>query len=170
MDGESTAESKNHWKGLQTLFWIALIGYGAFYAFSMIDFSFLKGEIIAYGLECEVKPRYNTCPGRTLFAMRARHYKPNKDRQEVLSWTEGFPPERLKDCAVVDRKNWQCRFDDKSATFGFQNGEYFNYPTVDKDIYKEYYVSRQEWVRRDCKDSVFSSWYCIPLHGFLRGG
>lgn len=101
--------------------------------------------------------------------MRSQHYKPNRERQEVLSWATGFPPDRLTKCAVVDRKNWKCPYNDGSATFGFQNGEYFNYPSEDKDIYKEYYVSRREWLIKDCEDSVFETWYCIPLHGILRG-
>ncbi len=162
-------EVKNRGKALQTLFWIVLVGYGVLYLISMMDWSFLKGEIIAYGLECEVKPQYNTCPGKTLFTMRTRHYKPNKDRQEVISWTQGFPPDRLTRCAVVDRKNWKCEYNDKSATFGFENGQYFDYPAEDKSIYKEYYVSRQTWLHQDCADSIFSKWYCIPLHGLLRG-
>lgn len=159
----------NWWKKVETLLWITLVGYGIMYAFSMLDLSFIKGEIVAYELVCEVKPQYNTCPGKTLFAGRARHYKPNKERQEVLSWTKGFPPDRLTDCAVVDRKNWQCSYGDKSATFGFQNGEYFHIRVDDKPHYKEFYVSRQDWVKQDCKDSIYNTLYCIPLHGLLRG-
>lgn len=164
-------EHKAYWKGLQVLFCIFIIGYGILYGLSMLDLSFLKGEIVSYQLECDVKPEYNVCPpGKTLFALRAHHYKPNKDRQEVLSWIEGFPPDRLTDCAVVDRENWKCSFDDKSSTFGFENGSYFSYSAEDKPYFKEYSVSRQTWLKEDCEDSIFSMWYCIPLHGMLRGG
>lgn len=163
-------KKNKYWESLQSLVGIFVIGYGILYGFSMLDLSFFKGEIISYELQCDVKPQSNICPpGKTLFALRAHHYKPNKDRQEVLSWTEGFPPDRLTDCAVVDRKNWKCSYDDKSATFGFENGNYFNYVVEDKPIYTEYSVSRQEWLKRDCEDSIYSSWYCIPLHGLLRG-
>ena len=59
-------EVKNRGKALQTLFWIVLVGYGVLYLISMMDWSFLKGEIIAYGLECEVKPQYNACPCKNI--------------------------------------------------------------------------------------------------------
>lgn len=152
-------------KTLSTLFLIIVVGYGVLYALSMIDFSFLKGEVIAYGLVCEVKPQYNYCPGKTNFAMPPEHFKPNKDRQEVLSWTKGSPPERFTNCAVLDRTNWKCE-DDNSATFGFQNGEYFVYG---EDTFEEYWGSRQAWLHQDCIDSNINELLCIPFHGILRG-
>lgn len=134
----------------------------------MVDFSFLKGEIIAYPLQCEVNPEYNSCPGKTLFSLRMSHYKPNVERQDVLHWVGGFSPDLIKDCAVVDRKNWKCQYDDKSATFGFQNGQFFNISTNESSLEKEFYVSRSVFIHRSCEGSIFAKWYCIPLFNLLR--
>lgn len=169
MDAKPKASTVD-WDLIQKWLGTAFILYWVLYGLSMIDFSFLKGEIIAYSLECEVKPEYNSCPGKTLFVLRAHYYKPNVERQEVLSWTEGFAPDRLTKCAVVNRTNWKCDFNDESSTFGFENGNYFNYPKEDRPIYKQYYVPRSVWIRQSCQDSIFDEWYCIPLHSFLRGG
>ena len=169
MDDQIESSSMgNYLKYVKVFLWLGIIIYGTFYFLSYFDFSFIKGEIVEYGIQCDSKPVNNYCP-KALFSLRAQHYKPNKDRQEVISWTTGFPPERLTNCAIIDRKNWQCEFDDKSATFGFQDGVYFNYPAVEHDYNKEYYVSRQTWLSQDCGDSIYSKWLCIPFHQFFRG-
>lgn len=154
------------------IFISAILIYGILYITSIIDFSFIKGEIIAYGMQCDVKVQNGLCPGKTSYALRATHFKPDYGRQEVLYWTDGFPPNLLTNCAVVDRENWKCEYDDKSDTFGFQNGVYFDYPTANTpdDLLHNYYVSRQVWLQQNCNDSIYAGWFCIPLHRILNMG
>jgi hypothetical protein len=135
----------------------------------LLDFSFLKGEIVSYSLYCEVETQYNVCPGETAFALRKTHYKPNKKTQEVLYWVEGASPSRLTNCAVVNRKNWECEYNDGSAAFGFQNGRYFYFSAQDDYEWNEFYVSRTRWLHQDCSDSIYPLWLCVPFHGVLRG-
>ena len=164
-------------KILGAIFIFAVISYGVLYITTTIDFSFLKGEIIAYGLQCDVKTQRGLCPGKTSYAMRATHFKPDYSRQEVAYWFGGFPsnmslldgPDSLKNCTVVDRENWKCEYDDKSDTFGFQNGVYFDDPpaSTPDNLLHEFYVSRQVWLQQDCNDSIHAGWLCIPFHRIL---
>jgi hypothetical protein len=154
------------------IFILAVIGYGILYITSVVDFSFIRGEIIAYPMECSVQTQNGSCPGKTLYALRTTHFKPNYDRQEVVYWIDGISPDLFKNCAVVNRKNWKCEYDDKSATVGFQDGVYFEYPeagTPDAFLH-EYYVSRQTWLQQNCDDSIYAGWLCIPLHRILKMG
>jgi hypothetical protein len=157
-------------KILGAIFIFAVISYGVLYITTTIDFSFLKGEIIAYPMQCDVKTQYGLCPGKTSYAMRATHFKPDYNRQEVAYWVGGLPPDSLKNCTVVDRENWKCEYDDKSDTFGFQNGVYFDDPpaSTPDDPFHEYYVSRQVWLQQECNDSIYAGWLCIPFYRILR--
>jgi len=79
-------------KILGAIFIFAVISYGVLYITTTIDFSFLKGEIIAYGLQCDVKTQRGLCPGKTSYAMRATHFKPDYSRQEVAYGLVASPP------------------------------------------------------------------------------
>lgn len=148
------------------------IVYGFFYyIFPYIDLSILKGEIVAYPLNCPVKVENNRCPTAPEFSLRRTNYRPLSNRQEVLYWVDGMDIGRLTKCAVKDRKNWNCKFDDDSAQFGFNDGVYFNY--INKymnnvtGIGEEYFVSRGEWIKVSCNCSWFPKWICPIIYPYL---
>jgi hypothetical protein len=53
-------------------------------------------------------------------------YKPDIKNRVVFYWVDDSPVKKLTKCAVVNRKNWTCKYNDESAEFGFKNGDYWN--------------------------------------------
>ena len=85
------------------------------------DWDFLKGEITNYSIA--------PCPEcRTgMMTLNPTVYRPSSARQEVVSWMPGFQSvDRYTNCAVVDRENWQCTYDDNSGTIGFTGGKFWH--------------------------------------------
>jgi hypothetical protein len=48
--------------------------------------------------------------------------------QSVVAQTGSLPPKKYDRCAVIDRDNWECEYDDSSAKFGIANGSYYTDP------------------------------------------
>jgi hypothetical protein len=57
-------------------------------------------------------------------ALSPSEYSVDTDHQRVVRSTAGFLA-RYDDCAVKDRRNWECRADGKDWIFGFRNGDYW---------------------------------------------
>jgi len=55
--------------------------------------------------------------------IRITDYYPDKNTQTVKAKSD-FEIKTLKKCSVINRSNWECKYDDESATFGFNNGQY----------------------------------------------
>lgn len=129
--------------------------YAAFIIFSfyIIDWGFIRGDITAYTVECKhpVNISTNYKCNNPEYTLRYTRYKVNVKRQEVVGWIEGFDPTRYKDCAIRNRRNWTCTYNDGSGTFGFNGGNYFDYglkeSTTDKLWEKMYTVSRIEYLK-----------------------
>lgn len=106
------------------------------------DWGLLKSEITAYPINCPSDLDY-------CYSLRYTRYKIDKRNQEVIYWTEGFLPEKLTNCAIVNRSNWSCKYNDGSAEFGFTNGTYYNYSLITdnlEELTKDIrYVSRIEY-------------------------
>lgn len=93
---------------------ILVVGvYIAIMAAAVIDWGFVKSEIANYPLQCREGIRSGVCKN-VAFALRKTTYKVMPDRQEVLHWVQGFRVERLTKCAVRDRQNWSCTYNDGS--------------------------------------------------------
>lgn len=100
----------------------------------VIDWGFLRGEITNYQSFCVdgsyLDHGYGKCSSGKEFALNPSSYKPNKKSQTVISWTkmdfDKVGLDTLKDCTVLSRIDWECSFNDKSATFGFSNGDYWS--------------------------------------------
>lgn len=111
------------------------------------DFSFIKGTITAYPVFCKSAIyNYETCEDIN-YTLYRTVYKVNTDRQEVIVWRPGLKGvDRYAQCAIQNRKNWNCSYDDKSGTFGFTDGKYFstlqNYPLKKENIF---YAGRLTW-------------------------
>jgi hypothetical protein len=86
----------------------------------IIDWGFLKGQITNYKIQCPSD--FDGC-----YTLRYTTYKINKSQQEVVYWIEEFPPSTVKNCSIISRKNWSCKYDDNSAEFGFSSDGYFSY-------------------------------------------
>ena len=85
----------------------------------LIDWGFLRNSITEYGLWCP--PDYRE--GNGCMTVRTTKFYPNKKKQEVITKDE-FGIETLKKCTVINRRNWECKYNDESATFGFNNGQF----------------------------------------------
>lgn len=85
----------------------------------VVDWSFLKGAITEYPIMCP--PDYKE--GNGCFTLRTSTYYPDKKKQVVIKKDE-FGIQTLKKCSVIGRRNWECKWDDESGTFGFNDGQF----------------------------------------------
>lgn len=151
--------------------WIFII-FIVIFGFRAIDWSFIKGEIVEYPVMCQTKVNLGNCP-QAFVPLNKTTFKPNTDRQEVLYWSEATGDvQKLTKCAVKDRKNWSCKYDDESAEFGFTNGKYWSFSnpemnsTVGQDMdERTYYLSRWDWLSATCKldDSPFALCMAVQI-------
>lgn len=148
----------------------AFIIFIVIFAFRAIDWSFIKGEIVEYPMLCKTKVNLGTC-SQPEVPLNRTTYKPNANRQEVLYWSEAIGDvERLTKCAVRDRKNWSCKYNDESAEFGFTNGSYWSHSnpemnsTVGQDMDdRTYYLSRWGWMSERCKMDTSPFALCMAV-------
>jgi hypothetical protein len=120
-----------------------------------------NSEITAYAVICKEKPVLNKCDNPE-YAHGKTTYKVNESRQEVIYWVEGFPPERLTKCAIKDKRNWSCKYNDESAEFGFNNGNFWeislepSHSEWENDLFSRiYYPSRTEYLMVRCEYNLF---------------
>ena len=120
---------------------------------------FFRSEITEYPVMCKKEPTLNKCqnPDSTL---NKTTYKILKNRQEVLYWSSvDDVPRKLTKCAIKDRKNWSCKYNDESAEFGFKDGKFWNVSleeSILNDEYRKvYYPSRTEYLMTGCKNKLF---------------
>lgn len=92
---------------------------GIVFFFYVLDWSFLKGGITVYPVFCP--PDYNENNG--CYPLTTSTYYPNEIKQEVIERGD-FGIETFTKCTVIDRKNWECKWDDESGTFGFNKGSF----------------------------------------------
>jgi hypothetical protein len=109
-----------------------------------------SSEITAYPVQCKTIVQNGQCSAPE-YTLRYTTFKVFVNEQNVVSAVEGFPPTRLTQCAVRDRMNWSCRYDDDSAELGFNDGAYFEvtlkqptFATLSRNVY---YVSYTEYLR-----------------------
>lgn len=151
----------------------AIVGiYVVFLVLNFVDAGFLKQEITAYSVQCESASTPHLCEN-VKFALRPTTYKVDAEKQEVLYWTQGFEVQRLKNCAIRDRENWSCKFNDESAEFGFTNGKFWSVDLVESitaDLgNKTEYVSRIRWINQSCRDSWIPYLLCLQVIGRIDG-
>jgi hypothetical protein len=137
MEVNRTNNKKQDYNAWGWIFLFALILLSIY----VIDWSFLKGEIREYPIApCP------ECSGRVM-TLNERVYKPSSTRQDVVSWMPGLGiVDRYTNCAVVNRKNWQCTYNDGSRTFGFSEGKYWNDDSQSKKLGWQY-ISRFRYLK-----------------------
>lgn len=132
--------------------WGILLGFiGVALFFYVVDWGFLKGNITEYSIWCP--PDYKE--GNGCMTLGTTTYYPNKNKQAIISKSE-FSIMTLKKCTVIDRGNWECKYEDESAVFGFNNGQFHlntlwttdkrPFEEIRKDEMQYKYVSRWRWL------------------------
>ncbi len=104
-----------------------LLILGAIFAIAVLyffDFGILSGKITAYPLSCDRENYIDYRCTEKRLPLNPTTYKPSAARQEVIYSTIGSW-ETLTKCSVSDRKNWTCKYNDESAEFGFDNGQFW---------------------------------------------
>ena len=89
------------------------------------DWESATDKITAYSALCESVTVNGRC-NKISYTLSPTTYTVYAREQTVISQIHGTEPTRLAHCAVVDRKNWRCRYSDDSGEMGFTDGQYFN--------------------------------------------
>jgi hypothetical protein len=167
MEHEEHPKKSGGWEtfsGRAFIIFLVVLGFRA------IDWSFIKGEIVEYPMMCKTKVNLGNC-SQPEVPLNRTTYKPNTSRQEVLYWSEATGDvQKLTKCAVRDRKNWSCKYDDESAEFGFTNGNYWSYSNSEMNSAvslemneKMYYLSRWGWMNERCKIDTSPRMLCVAV-------
>lgn len=141
-------KSESKYKGWGIIFGLAFILLFLY----VMDWDFFGGKITEYPLLCS--PEYKE--GNGCYTVSSTTYYPDKNKQVVIKKNE-FSIDTLKKCTVIGRENWECKYDDESAVFGFNSGQFHENTlrtTTDKrlieDIIKDdmkyRYVPRWMWL------------------------
>jgi hypothetical protein len=85
----------------------------------VLDWGWLRGAITEYPVLCPA----DFLEGNGCYALNTTTYLPNKYKQVVVM-QDDFDIRTLTKCTVINRKNWQCKWDDESAVFGFNKGQF----------------------------------------------
>ena len=108
------------------------------------DLNFASGQITDYTLMCSQELVRNECTvswiqgPRTIFTVF-------KDQQVVVAQPVNLLPQRLAQCAVVDRKNWSCTEEGGKDLMGFADGRYLG-TSILREPWKRH-VGRPEWMK-----------------------
>ena len=98
-----------------------------------------------YSIHCE-KGENNKNPCINLPSIT---YKASSDRQEVIYWADSGSPATLTDCAVRDRKNWECWYKDRTGRLSIADGEFqeeIREPVLNRDVFDSVrYVPKWKW-------------------------
>jgi hypothetical protein len=117
-----------------------LLGVGVAYCIWQPIGESLRDEVTVY-------PAAITSTG--LVALNRSTFGVSRDTQTVIYWMPGFPlpPQKLHECTVRDRLNWQCEYPDKSATLTMVAGRFAVEPEVEPqlDEHPTIYISRLHW-------------------------
>jgi hypothetical protein len=117
-----------------------------------------NSEIKEYPVVCKEKVVLNKCDN-PYFVANPTIYKVSTSRQEVIFWTDDLSPSRTTKCAIRDKKNWSCKYEDESGVFGFNNGIYWATPLgsssyLSEEMEKEYYPSRTDYLMIKCNKQI----------------
>lgn len=111
-------------KFITLLFILGLIYWVIYYIYAGIDYGFLRSEVTTFPVGCS-KPddNYETClEWKRLDPIKYKIYQ--EQQYVVLVSSVSNRLERLNNCAIEDRKNWNCG--GRIGQFGFKNGNYFD--------------------------------------------
>lgn len=129
--------------------WV-ILGLIVLFIFISVDWGYYKKEITSYMAICDTPVVLGQCNSRAHTSNTYKTtYKIFADKQEVVYWNAEFKEiQKLTKCAIRDRKNWSCKYDDESAEFGFSDGKFWNETkeTIAPELAeKEFYISKLRW-------------------------
>lgn len=117
--------------------YLLVIVIGIILGIYVIDWSFLRGSVTEYRMFCYS----NKCTSNGF-----TKYYPDKTKAVVISIDSSDSlPSTLKNCSIIDRKNWSCQ--DESFVQGFSNGQYKNNSEFLRDSLPA--TSRLDWLLND---------------------
>jgi hypothetical protein len=162
---------KTNQKGFIGIIVIIVVILGIIIISRIFDWGFLTSEITSYSVQCKEKLELGSCK-EPLVVLNPTTYKVSSGEQEVLYWIEGVGGiDRLIKCAVKDRKNWSCKYNDESGEFGFTDGRFWevvlNSSISQEELEKIYYVSRFEYAKIRCSENGNLSISCFILSVLL---
>ena len=72
-----------------------------------------------------------------LIPLNRTTFKVSIARQDVIYWQPDFklPPRRLRNCVVVDRKNWTGQYSDGSGKLSMVDGKFYVEPSYPDTFY-----------------------------------
>lgn len=118
-----------------------------------VDTGVLRGEITSYPVRCTVPMVEGRCPQGRGLPLNPTTFSVNEDQQAVVANLVGMVT-RYTNCAIQNRRNWQCSYNDGAGTFGFDGGQYWERVNPDaltfmsaEDFDDTFYVSRSEHLR-----------------------
>lgn len=116
-----TPDERANLRAVAMLLGIGGIGYAAYAA----DWSFVRGQIADYVVECAALiDASGRCNGPYIRGP-VTVYTVNASQQVVVGQTDGGAPVRLSKCAVVDRQNWKCdEIDGEPTPVAYAGGVY----------------------------------------------
>ena len=76
-----------------------------------------------------------------LIPLNRTTFKVSIARQDVIYWEPDFklPPRRLRNCVVVDRKNWTGEYLDGSGKLSMVDGEFYGEPSYTGTFYVKWW-------------------------------
>jgi hypothetical protein len=105
-----------------------------------------------------------------LIPLNRTTFKVSIARQDVIYWRPDFelPPRRLRNCVVVDRKNWTGEYSDGSGKLSMVKGKFHveaSYPGI-------FYVKGWRWWFITIKSwfGIYEMMATINKRGLWRGG
>jgi hypothetical protein len=91
-----------------------------------------------------------TYDGKLIFLNRTT-FKVSVARQDIISWSPDvkFPPSRLRNCVVVDRKNWTGEYSDGSGELSMVDGKFYEEPSYPDTFYVKgwrwWFITIKSW-------------------------
>ncbi len=141
--------------------------------FRILGLTFFSDDIKAYSATCKDEVKLNIC-NNPEYASNITTYSVNVGQQYVITSAGGYVSKYTK-CAIKDRNNWQCSFNDNSGNFGFAEGRYFDFPNYEmvsdfskKLMEKTYYLSRFEFINLQSKSCEFAYPFCYLFYAILQ--
>ena len=89
-------------------------------------------RITGYGFHCinEYRQSFEKCHAD--FSLNSSKYSVDKQNQWVVE-NGSIGIKRYENCAIINRRNWTCTYDDNSGEFGFKKGIEYNLSFADDD-------------------------------------
>jgi hypothetical protein len=80
----------------------------AILAIWLSDWVPFRKEVAVYEARCALELVNGSCPINGWVAGGKVNFRTSTETKTVVYWTDGAPPNKYDNCAIVDVKNWSC--------------------------------------------------------------